>query len=91
MDAWKFHGKGLISTRDESTVIGTFHVDRRHPEPDYVRGLVLRAEALETALRRLDMVTTEHNAISDEYRRTVRTEARELLDELSLIRLSSKK
>ena len=88
-NAWKAFGKGLIATRDESRVIGTFHVANDHPEKDYIRALVLRAEALEAALSRVLTVTNPHNNITPEYRASVESDARELLDEITTIRMGS--
>lgn len=88
LSVWKYLNKGLVVTRDESRVIGTFHVAQDHPEKDYVRALVLRAEALERALYRVVSAATVHNSVTEEVRRASLAEAHELLDELAQIRYS---
>lgn len=88
LNAWKYLNKGLVVTRDESRVIGTLHVAQDHPEQDYVRALVLRAEALETALYRMVSAATAHNSVTEEARQASLEEAQELLDELAQIRHS---
>jgi len=76
LNTWKQFNKGLIASRDETRVIGTFHVAADHPEKDYIRAIVLRAEALETALRRLHGSPTESD----------KREAGELLAEIDAVR-----
>ena len=85
---WKFLNKGLVVTRDESCIIGTFHVAQDHHEKQYVRALVLHAEALEGALARLVYAAAPNNAVSEEFRYASLSEAKALLDALAEIRYS---